>query len=170
MYYFIEKPKSENSLPFKLAEYDNDTIVLLFFHDLIQLEIKGKNIIKDLKSSTSVSSHGDQFCERPELDKDQQRHLNYPLEKIVIKSCSSSNSRLSCSLKSMENNNGKKKIPNVYLRYCVALILGEIGNGNIMPLYKNIKYIKDLSMVKYELKFLDEFTTIAVHKFVFFRP
>jgi hypothetical protein len=37
-------------------------------------------------------------------------------------------------------------------------------------LYKNIKYIKDLSMVKYELKFLDEFTTIAVHKFVFFRP
>ena len=88
-----------------------------------------------MKTSRFNNIDNESVLENMELDKDQQKHLNYPLEQVIVRS----------NLDSSSN----KKTPIVYLRYCVELILGEIGGtGNIMPMYKYLKYVKDLPKVR----------------------
>ena len=123
---------------FRIGYYDNDTIVALFMHDLIQVEIKGTNIVKDLRNQQS-----DTF----------QTYLNYPLDQVLVRSnIDPTTNTFNSQFKSINMHptnlfRGNKTIP-VYLKYCVELVLGEIGSDNIMQSNKKIKYVKDISSVR----------------------
>lgn len=87
------------------------------------------------------------------VDATWQKYLNYPLEQVIVRSnIDPATNTYSSQYKSinMHSSNlfrGNRKIP-VYLKYCVELVLGEIGCGNIMLSNKKIRQVKDLPMVK----------------------
>lgn len=117
--------------------------MLLVFNDLIQVEIKGTNLVKDLNVKLNIQDLNDVA----ELDK-QQKNLNYPLESISIKSNIDSNGYFTLPLHANHNVplRNKKKVP-AHIKYCVELILGEIGVGDIVSSKKKYKYLRDLPYV-----------------------
>ena len=106
--------------------------------DLIQVEIKGTNIVKDLRNQQLETF---------------QTYLNYPLDQVIVRSnIDPTTKTFNSQFKSINMHptnlfRGNKTIP-VYLKYCVELVLGEIGSDNIMQSNKKIKYVKDISSVK----------------------
>ena len=99
-------------------------------NDFLQLEIKATNIVGDLNSK--------QLNQAPNNLNEiisQQKCLNYPIQEINFRKVSS-----------FENNMSKKNVP-VYMRYCINLVLEEIGEGNLIKLKNKYKYVKDLPMV-----------------------
>jgi hypothetical protein len=113
---------SDNNIQFKLINFDQDTLLLSYFYDFIQLEIKGKNFVSDLNAKADYA----------DLDT-QQKCLNYPLQRIICR-------------RTIESFSSSRKIP-VYIRYCIDLILKELGEGDLMTLNKKYKYVKDLPML-----------------------
>ena len=99
-------------------------------NDLLQLEIKATNIVGDL-SSKKV----DNVPKNLQEILAQQKCLNYPIQEISFR-----------KVTSFENNISKKTIP-VYLKYCIRLVLGEIGEGNLIKIKNKYKYVKDLPLV-----------------------
>jgi hypothetical protein len=99
-------------------------------NDLLQLEIKATNIVGDLSSKqmSKVPSNLQELFS-------QQKCLNYPIQEINFR-----------RVTSFENNISKKQIP-IYLKYCVRLVLGEIGEGNLIKIKNKYKYVKDLPLV-----------------------
>jgi hypothetical protein len=111
------------------------------------------NLFNDLKlhSSLKYVENSDEFFKR-------EKYYNYPLQEINIRSISDSTgnlipspfSRASTRLSRADNQDLTRytttKIPN-YVKYCIDLVLGEIGQGNIMNCTKKYQQAKDLSMV-----------------------
>jgi hypothetical protein len=108
----------------------NEDIALSYFFDFVQLEIKAANIINDMNND--MNAH--------------MKFLNYPLTKIYFRSTLDAFG-LADSNNCFTNKNGTKNKVPMYLRYCINLILGDIGEGDIMVLNKKYKYVKDLPMV-----------------------
>ena len=102
----------------------NDTIILNFFYDFIQLEIKATNIVNGLNNYQQKTS---------DLDSMKTNLLKYPLEKLTTSSL-------------VDSLDKESKLP-VYIRYCVNLILEDIGDGDLMCTNKRYKYIKDIQLV-----------------------
>lgn len=87
------------------------------------------------------------------------KYLNYPLQKLIIKSnIDAYGNRVSSAfgagfISSKESNlfKSNKKVP-AYIRYCLNLILGEFGDGNLLQSTNKYKFVRDLPLVILELK------------------
>lgn len=121
------------------------------------MEIKGTNIVKDLKNARFQQVNLDeQFAasmpDNNNIDATLQKYLNYPLDQVVVRSnIDPETDMYSSQYRSINTHpsnlfRGNKKIP-VYLKYCVELVLGEVGRGNIMTSNKKINHVKDLPIV-----------------------
>ena len=126
---------------------ENDTILLSFFFDFIQLEIKATNIVNDLNSFQHHSSD----LER--LNDLLQKCGKYPLQTLTNRSLIDSvgNSIDSPFYTTEQDRNllrrkNSKRVP-VYIKYCVNLVLEDIGEGDLMSHNKRYKYIKDIPLV-----------------------
>ena len=130
-----------------MVNLEKDTILLSFFHDFIQLEIKATNIVNDLNSYQQKSS------DLNSLNSILQKCTKYPIQKLTTRSLVDSvgNSIDSPFYMSDQDRNllkkqNSKRVP-VYIRYCVNLILEDIGDGDLMCTNKRYKYIKDIQLV-----------------------
>jgi hypothetical protein len=118
-----------------LLYFDKSTIILSYFFDLIQLEISGTNIVNDLSHSNSQSNSG---------------IGNYPIQKIYLKSLvdretgSVSLDNTPHSSNSIWHRKSKDNKVPIYVRYCIDLILKEMGEGDLMVNNNKYKYVKDL--------------------------
>lgn len=150
---------------FKLVDFDQDTIVLLFFNGYICLEIKALNIVHDLNSKSSAIQQNRK--ENP-TDSDELNNadlskmlkcLNYPLQQLCLKSNIDShgnhvaspytNSRFSFSKSSNDLfKSSKEKVP-LHVRYCISLILGEFGDANLLQSSNKYKFVRDLPLVSF---------------------
>jgi hypothetical protein len=117
-------------MAYKVVNFDDDTIELLFFHDLIHVEIKAPNLVKDL----SVKSFD---------EPDWSRYANYPVKHINVRSLIDSN-----------GPKDKEKTQPIQLRYCMDLIIKEIGQGDIVTTKKQYKCVKELSKVQLAIYYL----------------
>lgn len=136
-----QKLFNDKQLPFKIANFENDTIKLSFFYDLIHLDIKISNIINDLSASQQQNNMRD-------LNQQQRKYLNYPIQQLFFRSSvdkTSGSVLADAAGSSLKKVLGSSKVP-VYLRYCIDLIVGEIGEGDLMALKKKKTnlYVKDL--------------------------
>ncbi len=75
----------------------------------------------------------------------QLKYLNYPLQKVTCRSLVDADGVYRPSIYST-NSHAPRKVP-VYVRYCIDLILGEIGEGDLMLARQKCKYVRDLPMV-----------------------
>ena len=125
-----EQMFSKKNIMYNL-ELNNETILLHYFYDLVKLEIKAAaNIFND----TSMDA--------------QLKYLNYPIQKLFFRSMvdvPNAHDVLYSQLNNAEPS--KNKVP-MYLKYCVELILGDIGQGDLLTQTKKYKYVKDISMVR----------------------
>lgn len=120
---------------------EKDTIILAFFFDFIQLEIQAKNIVNDIN------------CDQiDQLSLKDQKCLNYPIQKLFTRSTIDSLSSIDTPFyandreKKFLKKKSTKNVP-VFIRYCVDLILQEIGEGDLLENNKKYKYIRDIPMV-----------------------
>ena len=142
---------SDNLMDFKILNLEKDTILLSFFFDFIQLEIKATNIIKDLNSFQH------KLAELNGLNSLIRKCLNYPIQKLTTRSLidSKGNStespfQMSDRDRNLMKKRATKRVPD-YVKYCISLILEEIGDGDLVSANKNYKYIKDIQLVRFEL-------------------
>jgi hypothetical protein len=134
---------NDEYIDYKLINMEKDTITLSFFFDFIQLEIKATNIANDINCDLSE-----------QLSFKEHKCLNYPIQKLFIRSTLDSASHSSIDTPffttAREKKDLKKKstknVP-VFIRYCIDLILNEIGEGDLLDKYKKYKYIRDIPMV-----------------------
>lgn len=142
----------ENFIDFNVVNFDQDTIQLSFFNDLIKVQIKATNLVNDLATK---------FCWQPNESNEfllddvnkKFKYLNYPLKQINIQTNVDSygNKILTrASRMSLSSKYSKNKIP-VFVRYCIALIMGEFSldqDGNLNLAENKFKFVKDLPIVK----------------------
>ena len=150
-------------MPFKIDYYDQDTIILSYFYDFIQVEIKATNIVSDLSIMKKTSSKASAARNAHGADLHHQlKYLNYPLQKVTCRSlvdsdgtyrpsiyasiASQSDLSSSSTSSSSSSSSSSRKVP-IYVRYCIDLILGEIGEGDLTLTHKKYKYVRDLPMV-----------------------
>ena len=125
-------------IDYNLIHMDRDVIILSFFFDFIQLEIQATNIVNDI--NTDILSTREHKC------------LNYPIKKLFLRSILDSSHDMPFYANEQDKICLKKKnaknVP-VFVRYCIDLILNEIGNGDLLELdnSKKYKYIRDIPMV-----------------------
>ena len=134
-------------IEYTILNCEKDTILLSFFFDFIQLEIKATNIVNDLTSFQHYSSD----LER--LNDLLQKCGKYPLQMLTNRSLIDSvGNSIDSPFYSTKNDRNllmkknSKRVP-VYIKYCVHLVLEDIGEGDLMSKNKRYKYIKDIPMV-----------------------
>jgi hypothetical protein len=77
---------------------------------------------------------------------------NYPLQSIIFKQLLDTQGNFigspvnRANRKDANSLNPNKKVP-VYIRYCIDLVLKEIGDGDLMLTNNKYKYVRDLPMV-----------------------
>ena len=102
------------------------------------------------------------------------KYLNYPLQKI---NCRSLVDSYGCINANLYNNatstnltgivQSSKKVP-IYIRYCIDLILGEVGEGDLTILNKKYKYVKDLPLLIAHFNLACKCATNLVNDFEYF--
>lgn len=144
-----EQMFSKKNIMYNL-ELNNETILLHYFYDLVKLEIKAAaNIFND----TSMDA--------------QLKYLNYPIQKLFFRSMvdvPNAHDVLYSQLNNAEPS--KNKVP-MYLKYCVELILGDIGQGDLLTQTKKYKYVKDISMLVSHINLVCKFATNLAQDFEF---
>ena len=134
-------------IEYTLVNLEKDTILLSFFFDFIQLEIKATNIVNDLNSFQRYSS------DLETLNSLLNKCANYPIQKLTTRALIDSVGNSIDSpfyVTEEDRNNLRRKNSNrvpVYIKYCVNLILNDIGDGDLMSLNKRYRYLKDIPMV-----------------------
>jgi hypothetical protein len=146
---------------------DSDSILVSFFHNLLEMEIKAKNLYNDMNMRASLKPVGslEEFYER-------EKYLHYPLQQVNFKSVVDSESDCVPSPLSRRNSSPMfsrssmsatitqdlsrfchaklRKIP-LYAKFCLSMVLGEVGEGNVLQncgwAAGNIKCVKDLPLV-----------------------
>lgn len=134
-------------IEYTLVNFENDTILLSFFFDFIQLEIKATNIVNDLNSFQRYSS------DLETLNTLLNKCTNYPIQKLTTRALIDSVGNSIDSpfyVSEQDRNNLRRKnssrVP-VYIKYCVNLILEDVGDGDLMSLNKRYRYVKDIPML-----------------------
>ncbi len=143
---------SNEYVPYKLINMQKDTIILSFYFDFIQVEIQATNIANDINSGQLET-----------LSLKEHKCLNYPIKKLFIRSTLDSASHsLSIDTPFCSNDREKKKLKKkttknvpVFVRYCIDLILKDIGEGDLLTKTKKYKYIRDIPMVFFFSCFLN---------------
>lgn len=123
-------------IEYTLVNLEQDNILLSFFFDFIQLEINATSIVNFTKQSS-----------------DLEKRVNYPIQKLLTRSLIDSVGTqvdspyyTSDQDRNILKRKNSKRVP-VYIKYCVNLVLQDIGEGDLLSLSKRYKYIKDIPLL-----------------------
>lgn len=143
---------NEKLIDFNVAYFDQDNIQLSFFNDLIKVRIKVTNLVNDLMTKSSWQPNESNEFLFEDVNK-KFKYLNYPIKQINIQSNVDSygNKILTrASRMSLSNKYSKNKIP-MFVRYCIALIIGEFNldsDGNLNLNDNRFNFVRDIPIVK----------------------
>lgn len=102
-------------------------------------------MVSDLNTNSKVKKQVD-------MNELMQNCLNYPLQSVVFKQLLDTQGNFIGSplnrtnRKDSNNLNPNKKVP-IYIRYCIDLVLNEIGDGDLLLTNNKYKYVRDLPLV-----------------------